>query len=113
MQIHYLEIVTQNVDAVCAAYEKSTGAQFCAPEELLGNARVADIAGGRIGIRAPMHETETPVVRPYFLVDDVENTLENVVKTGGEIIHAPLEIPGFGKFAIYVQGGNQLGVWEL
>ena len=113
MQIHYLEIVTPDVDAVCSAYVQSAGAQFCAPEESLGNARVADIAGGRIGVRAPMHESETPVIRPYFLVDDLESALSSVVKTGGEIIHPAMEIPGFGKFAIYNQGGNQLGLWEV
>ena len=58
---------------MCAAYEKLHGVSFGEPEAGLGNARTAALAnGGMIGVRAPMHETETPVVRPYVLVDDVD-----------------------------------------
>ncbi|HXI04072.1 MAG TPA: hypothetical protein VNI57_12925, partial [Candidatus Saccharimonadales bacterium] len=72
MQIHYLEIVTREVDAVCATYAAAHGVRFGEPDEGLGNARTAPLpGGGLVGVRAPMHETEQPVVRPYWLVDDV------------------------------------------
>ena len=46
---------------------------FAEPEPGLGNARTAVLtSGGMIGVRAPMHAAEEPVVRPYLLVDDVE-----------------------------------------
>ena len=55
MQIHYLEIVTKNVDAVCAAYAAVNGVQFDEPNAEFGNARTAALPdGGLVGVRAPM-----------------------------------------------------------
>ena len=114
MQIHYLEIVTEEVDAVCAAYAAANGVQFGGPDTGLGNARTAALpGGGMVGVRAPMHETETPVVRPYWLVDDIEAAVAAVVEAGGEVAHPPMKIPGHGTFAIYIHGGIQHGFWQL
>ena len=113
MQIHYLEIVTEQVDAVCAAYAASNGVQFGEPDGGLGNARTAALAGGGlVGVRAPMHEAEEPVVRPYWLVDDIEAAAAAAVEAGGEVAHPPMEIPGHGTFAIYIQGGIHHGLWQ-
>lgn len=114
MHVHYLEIVTMEVDAVCAAYAASTGLQFGEPDARLGNARTAALSGGRmVGVRAPMHESELPVVRPYWLVDDAQAAIDAAVESGGEVAHPPMEIPGLGTFAIYVLGGIQHGIWQL
>ena len=103
MQVHYLEIVTPEVDVTCAALTKLHGAAFGEPEAGLGNARTAALAnGGKIGVRAPMHETEEPVARPYLLVDDIEAAAAAAVEAGGEIAHPPMELPGHGTFAIYI-----------
>lgn len=113
MRIHYLEIVTEQVDAVCAAYAAAHGVQFGQPVPGLGNARtVALPEGGLVGVRAPMHETEEPVVRPYWLVDDIESAVAAALEAGAELAHPPMEIPGRGAFAIYVQGGIQHGLWQ-
>ena len=69
--------------------------------------------GGRCGVRAPMHEAEEPAVRPYVLVDDIEAAAEAAKAAGGEIAHPPMEIPGHGKFAIYILGGIHHGLWQL
>ena len=114
MKIQYLEIVTKEVDAVCAAYTSATGVPFGAPEPGLGNARTAAMpGGGKVGVRAPMSEVEEPVVRPYWLVDDVEAALTAAAAAGGEVAHPPLELPGHGTFAIYIQGGIHHGLWQL
>lgn len=113
MQVYYLEIVTKDVDAVCNAYAASTGVQFGKPVPGLGNARTASMPnGGFVGIRAPLRDDEVPVVRPYWLVDDIEKALADAVKAGGELAHPPLEIPGYGTFAIYLKGGNDHGLWK-
>ena len=53
MQIYYLEIVTKEVDAVCAAYAAANGVEFGKPDAGLGNARTAPLAGGGlVGVRA-------------------------------------------------------------
>ena len=114
MQIQYLEIVTNEVDATCATQERLHGVIFSDPDAALGNARTAPMpGGGLLGIRAPMHDTEKLVVRPYVLVDDLQVAVDAAVADGAEIAHPPLEIPGHGKFAIYIQGGIHHGLWQL
>ena len=66
-----------------------------------------------MGVRAPLRETEDPVVRPYWLVADIDAALAAAVQAGGKIAHPPMEIPGQGTFAIYLQGGNDHGLWQL
>jgi len=63
-------------------------------------------------VRAPLRETEEPVVRPYWLVDDLEKAIAAAVEAGGELALPPMEIPGYGTCAIYVQGGNDHGLWQ-
>lgn len=114
MQVQYLEIVTPDVEATCDALETLHGVTFGKPEAGLGNARTAALkGGGRIGVRAPMHAAEEPVVRPYVLVKDIGAAAKAAEAAGAEIAHPPLELPGHGTFAIYVQGGIQHGLWQL
>jgi len=113
MSIHYLEIVSNDVDAVCAAYTAANGQQFSDPDPGLGNARTAPLPdGGMVGVRAPMRDSETPIVRPYWLVDDIDSALAAAVAAGGELAHPAMEIPGHGKFAIYLVGGVNHGLWQ-
>ncbi|MFH1754806.1 MAG: hydroxylase [Candidatus Latescibacterota bacterium] len=113
MQIHYVEIVTKDVEAVCTAYAATNGVHFGEPDAGLGNARTTALpGGGLIGVRAPMHEAEEPVVRPYWLVDDIATAIAAAVEAGGEVAHPPMEIPGHGTFAIYIQGGIHHGLWQ-
>lgn len=114
MKTHYLEIVTKDVEAVLAAYAAALGVQFGEPVSELGGARTATlIGGGLVGIRSPLRENEDPVVRPYWLVDDIDSALASAARAGGVIAMEPMEIPGYGKFAIYLQGGNDHGLWQL
>lgn len=113
MIMHYLEFVTPDVDGVCTSLSTAVVGTFSAPEPLLGQARIAHRAdGSMVGVRAPMHETETPIVRPYWLVDDIEQAFKNVLKAGATELHPPMAIPGFGRFAIFSQGGIQQGLWQ-
>ena len=114
MKVHYLEIVASDVDAVCAAYAAAHGVTFGSVDPLLGGARTATLPnGGSIGVRGPLRDTEEPVVRPYWLVDDIEAALAAATKQGAFVAHAPLEIPGKGTFAIYIQGDVDHGLWQL
>ena len=114
MKIRYLEIVTKDVDGVCAAHAASHDAQFSAPVPALGGARTSPLeGGGLVGVRAPLRETEAPVVRPYWLVVDIEAALAAVEKAGGVVALPPMDIPGHGTIAIYLQGGNDHGLWQL
>ncbi len=114
MKLHYLEIVASDVAAVCAAYEAAHGIKFGSADPLLGGARTAPLSdGGSVGVRARLRDTEEPVVRPYWLVGDIEAALDAASKQGALVVHPPLEIPGKGTFAIYAQGDVHHGLWQL
>lgn len=69
--------------------------------------------GGRIGGRAPLRDTEAPVVRPYVLVDDIAAAVKAAEAAGATVALPPMEIPGQGTFAIYILGGIEHGLWQL
>ncbi len=112
--IHYLEIVTTDVDALCNQYAQSHGWSFQAPAAELGNARVAELANGTLcGIRAPMSAEEKPVVRSYIRVSDLAAGVQQAKASGASILLDRMEIPGRGLIAIFELGGIQHGLWQL
>ncbi|MHC5209909.1 MAG: VOC family protein [Planctomycetota bacterium] len=112
-QVYYLEIVTKEVDAVCAVYTAANGHQFGEADPVFGYARTAALpGGGMLGVRAPMRASEDPVVRPYWLVDDIASAVAAAEDAGSEVAHPPMEIPGHGTFAIYIKGGVEHGLWQ-
>ena len=114
MHIQYLEIATANVDAVCATYSRLHGIAFGDNDPSLGGARTGALAGGgRIGVRAPMHESEQPVIRPYTLVENIDESVAVAADAGAEVALPPTPLPGHGTCAILVQGGVQIGLWQL
>ena len=113
MKIHYLEIVASDIDAVCAAYEATHSVTFGPPEAVLGGARTAPLPdGGTLGVRGPLRDTEQPIVRPYWLVDDLNSAVEAASQAGATIAIRSMEIPGKGKIAIYIHGGSEHGLWQ-
>jgi predicted enzyme related to lactoylglutathione lyase len=113
VMVQYLEIVTPDTEALCATYEAAIGAVFGDPVPALGNARIADMPdGSKLGIRAPMHESEEPAVRPYWLVEDIQAAWVAALASGAEEAHPPLEIPGQGTFAIFKRDGIHHGLWQ-
>jgi uncharacterized protein len=114
MKIQYLEIVTTDVDATCTLYSQMHGVTFGDADQKLGGARAAKLAdGGWLGIRAPLRDTEKPVVRPYMLVNDIKTSVAAAAKSGAQIAMTPTEIAGHGQFAIVIQGGIESGLWQL
>ncbi|MBO6793811.1 MAG: hypothetical protein JJ895_07870 [Balneolaceae bacterium] len=113
MKIQYLEIVSNDVQAVCDTYSTIHSVTFSEPVEGLGNALTTTLSdGSMIGVRKPMHETEVPTIRPYWLVKDVQKAYDLALNSGATEAHPPLEIPGIGKFAIYINGDIMQGLWQ-
>ena len=114
VRIHFLEIVTPDVDGACALYSMMYDVTFGDPDQNLGGARTADLdGGGMLAIRAPLRDTETPVVRPYVLVDNISVAVSAAAEAGAEIAMTPTEIAGYGQFAIVVHGGIESGLWQI
>lgn len=112
--VHYLEIVTPDVEAARHLYSMAYGWEFHAMTPELGNAVVASLPGGSLcGIRAPMHEEEKPIVRTYLRVADVDAAAAEAARLGAEIALEPVELPGHGRIAIYMLGGVQQGLWQI
>lgn len=113
MNIHYLEIVTTDVDKQTKILSATHGLSFTGPVAELGNAMVADTqGGGRIGVRAPMHDQEQPATRPYMLADDIDSAIKAAEEAGAMVAMMPTEIPGQGKIAIYFIDGTEHGLWQ-
>ena len=113
MQIQYLEIVTTDVAALCKQYAAAHGITFGEPVPNLGNARTAELSGGgMIAIRGPLREDETPVIRPYILVDDIAKAVAAAKEAGAEVAIESMEIPEHGTIAIVIQGGIECGFWK-
>ncbi len=114
VKIHFLEIVTPDVDAACALYSVMYDVTFGDANQNLGGARTAALdGGGMLGIRAPLRDTETPVVRPYVLVEDINAAVSAAAEAGAEIAMTPTEIVGYGQFAIVIHGGIESGLWQI
>jgi predicted enzyme related to lactoylglutathione lyase len=114
MKVHYLEVVTPDVDALCAQHSKTQGVEFGDPVAGLGNARTAELAGGgKIGIRAPMHDAEEPISRAYVLVDDIQLAVDAAAQAGAEVALPPMDLGEHGHCAIVIQGGIHCGFWQL
>lgn len=114
IRIHYLEVVTKNVEQVCESYAKSLGVTFSDSVAELGGARTASIAnGGTLGVRPPMHDAEESATRPYYLVADIEASVELAKNNGAEVALPPMEILGRGRCAILMYGPIQSGLWQL
>lgn len=113
MSIHYLEIVTEDVDGTCAMYEHMQGLSFGPKDADLGQARVATQADGSlIGIRAPLADHETPILRAYVKVDDIEAAVSKAAERGAVVAYPPTRQGERGVFAIVIEGGVQHGLWQ-
>lgn len=114
VQVHYLEIVTKDIDQICASYSQSLDVSFSEPVAELGGARIAKLShGGLLGIRSPMHDTEEPTTRPYYLVADIEKAVSEAEKSGAFVAVPPMKISGYGRCAIVMFGQIQSGFWQI
>ena len=111
--VHYVEIVCGDVDAQCATFEQVNGWSFGAPVAEMGGARVAEAPDGcLIGVRAPLAEHETPIVRTYYRVDDIAEAIKKAEAAGAMVAYPPTQQGDSGTWAIYIMGETQVGLWQ-
>jgi predicted enzyme related to lactoylglutathione lyase len=113
MSVHYLEIVSNDVDALTALYQRTYGLSFGSPDQDLGQARVASRTDGTlVGIRKPLAEHEQPIMRTYLEVEDIEQATKQAEESGAAIAYPPTKQGQKGTFAIVIQGDVQHGLWQ-
>lgn len=113
MNVHYLEMVCNDVEAQCAALAQAHGLSFGPAVADLGQARTAKAAdGSMIGVRAPLAEHEQPIIRTYWEVDDIEKAIKAAEAAGGLIAYPPTQQGETGTWAIYMLGELQIGLWQ-
>lgn len=113
MTVHYLEIVSDEAEALTGVYERVHGLSFGPPDADLGQARVATRADGTlVGIRKPLAVHEEPIVRVYLAVDDIERAVKQAEAHGALVAYGPTPQGRRGTFAIVMQGGVQHGLWQ-
>ncbi len=113
MTVYYLEIVSNDADALLAAYESVHGLSFGPEDPDLGQARVAARPDGSfVGIRRPLAEHEQPITRTYLEVSDIQKAVERAGEAGAIIAYPPTQHGNFGTFAIFILGDVQHGLWQ-
>ena len=113
MRIHYLEIVSHDVAALCAALERVHGLSFGPAVADLGQARVAEAPNGSlIGVRAPLAQHEQPIIRTYLEVEDIAKAVGEAEAAGAVIAYPPTQQGDTGTWAIYILGDVQIGLWQ-
>ena len=109
--------ILETAHPIKGIFETSAGilkTLFGEVDQNLGGARTAKLAnGGILGIRAPLRDSEKPIVRHYILVEDIQATVDTAAKSGAEVAVPPMELPGHGTCAIVIQDGIEAGFWQL
>ena len=113
MAVHYLEIVSDDVDTLTALYQRLHGLSFGDPDPDLWEDRVATAPDGTlVGIRRPLAAHEQPIVRTYLGVEDIQHAVKQAEDVGALIAYPPTRQGQRGTFAIIIQGGVQHGLWQ-
>ena len=113
MAVHYLEIISNDVDTLTGLYQRMHGLSFSPPDEDLGQARVATQADGTlVGIRKPLAAHEQPMMRTYLAVEDIQEAAKKAEDSGATIAYGPTEQGQRGTFAIVIQCGVEHGLWQ-
>ena len=113
MAVHYLEIVSNDVDTLIGLYERIHGLSFGPPDPDLGQARVAPAADGTlVGIRKPLAAHEQPIMRTYLTVEDIQRAVKEAEEHGAIVAYPPTPQGHRGTFAILIQGDAQHGLWQ-
>ena len=113
MAVHYLEIVSNDIDTLTGLYRRIHGLSFDPPDPDLGEARVATQADGAlVGIRRPLAAHEQPIMRTYLAVEDIEQAVKKAEDSGATIAYPPTRQGDRGIFAVVIQGDVEHGLWQ-
>ncbi|MBV9945198.1 MAG: hypothetical protein JO262_23950 [Solirubrobacterales bacterium] len=113
MAVHYLEIVSDDVDKLVGLYQHVHGLSFGPPDPDVGQARVATQSDGTVvGIRKPLAAHEQPIMRTYLEVEDIHEATKKAEESGARIAYPPTGQGDHGTFAIVIHGDVEHGLWK-
>ena len=113
MFVHYVEIVSNDAEALTRLYQGVHGLSFGPPDPDLGQAHVATRTDGTLlGIRKPLAAHEQPTMRTYLAVEDIQQAVKEAEAQGATIAYPPTRQGQRGTFAIVIQGGVEHGLWH-
>lgn len=111
--VHYLEIVTNELDATCSFYEALWGLSFSDEIAELGKARTVKRPDGTlVGVRKPLADHDAPIVRAYLAVEDIAAAAKHAEGQGAVVAYPPTKQGEFGTFCIVILDGVQQGFWQ-
>lgn len=99
------ELITSNLDSAKEFYGKLLGWSFTETETIYGNSYLVihkdgTLIGGMMLKEGNVPDNVPLCWDPYITVDNVEESVMQVEKLGGEVILPPTDIPTFGRFCV-------------
>ena len=99
------ELWTPDEQAALAFYEKTFGythdSMDMGPQGTYYMLKSAD-GVSRAGLMRSVEPKAPPMWLPYVAVADCDATAAKAGSLGGQVVHAPSDIPGVGRFAVFV-----------
>src|SRR5258708_38185808 len=113
MAVHFLEIVSNDVDRLTGLSQLMLGVSFGPPDPDLGQARIATQADGAvIGIRKPLAAHEQPIMRTYLAVEDIQQAGKAAEESRAMIAYPPTHQGNQGTCASTSQGDGERRLWQ-
>jgi predicted enzyme related to lactoylglutathione lyase len=113
MAVHYLEIVSDDVELLVGLYQQVHGLSFGPPDPDVGQARMATQSDGTVvGIRKPLATHEQPIMRTYLEVEDIQQATKKAEEAGARIAYPATRQGDHGTFAIVIHGDVEHGLWK-
>ncbi|MGY1616975.1 VOC family protein [Geodermatophilus sp. SYSU D00691] len=113
--VAFFEVTSPDHERAQRFYGELFGWQVAADPGMGGYGLVDTAAGeGAIGGGiGPVEEQDSPGVRIYVRVDDLETYLQRAEQLGGTRMVPPTDLPGgYGTFAMFADpDGNAVGLW--
>lgn len=99
------ELITSNLDSAKEFYGTLLGWSFTETKTIYGNPYLVvhkdgTLIGGMMLKDGNVPDDVPLCWDPYITVDDVEQSISQVEKLGGEVVLPPTDIPKFGRFCV-------------
>ncbi len=113
--IGHTEFGSTDVDATTAFLGKVFGLKFDASKDSPMPYFTSYRAGEpSCGVRPVMEEEPGPSATPYFLSEDIQQTVADAEAGGAKIVLPPTEIPGVGTMAwMQIPGGPTIATMQV